>query len=151
MLSAEEGEGSDPGGQLRQKWLFSSLFSSQKEQAICGSLETEQWEGRQTTGFGFIKIRASPSWVDSFFLCFFKDFIYLFLERDEGMEKEREKNIDRIPLVGPHMGTWLTTQACALTRNRTGSLSVCSTMPNPLSHTSQGDSFLHLLTQQTHL
>ncbi|XP_045051088.1 transmembrane protein 8B isoform X5 [Desmodus rotundus] len=31
-------------------------------------------------------------------------------KRDEGMEKEREKNIDRIPLVGPHMGTWLTTQ-----------------------------------------
>ena len=27
-------------------------------------------------------------------LSFFKDFIYLFLERGEGREKERERNID---------------------------------------------------------
>ena len=25
---------------------------------------------------------------------FFKDFIYLFLEREEGREKERERNVD---------------------------------------------------------
>ena len=29
-----------------------------------------------------------------FFKIFFKDFIYLFLERGEGREKERERNID---------------------------------------------------------
>ena len=33
-------------------------------------------------------------------LVFFKDFIYLFLEREEGKEKERERNIN----VWPHTG-----------------------------------------------
>ena len=47
----------------------------------------------------------------------FKDFIYLFLERQE----ERERNISVwLPLAYPLLGTWLATQACALTWNRTG-------------------------------
>ena len=34
---------------------------------------------------------------------FFKDFIYLFLERGEGREKERERNINVwLPLTCPH-------------------------------------------------
>ena len=46
---------------------------------------------------------------------FFKDFIYLFLERGEGREKEREKNINVwLPLVRPLLGTWPATQAHAL-------------------------------------
>ena len=36
------------------------------------------------------------------------------------------------------LGTKPATQACALTGNRTGDLSLCGTMPNPLSHTGQG-------------
>ena len=49
----------------------------------------------------------------------FKDFIYLFLERGERKEKE-ERNINVwLPLVHPLLGTWPTTQACALNRNRT--------------------------------
>ena len=49
-------------------------------------------------------------------LFFFKDFIYLFLDRGEGREKERERNINVwLPLVNPLCGTWPTTQACALT------------------------------------
>ena len=43
--------------------------------------------------------------------------------------------------ANPQLGAWPTTQACALTRNRTSNLSVCRTMPNPLSHTSQGGLF----------
>ena len=36
---------------------------------------------------------------------FFKDFIYLFLERGERMEKERERNINVwLPLVQPPTG-----------------------------------------------
>ena len=32
------------------------------------------------------------------------------------MEKERERNINvRLPLIHPLLGTWLATQACALT------------------------------------
>ena len=55
------------------------------------------------------------------FLYFFKDFIYLFLERGEGWETERKRNINVwLPLMCPLLGTWPTTQACALTGNRTG-------------------------------
>ena len=36
-------------------------------------------------------------WV--YFSLFIKDFIYLFLETGEGREKERERNIDRLPLI----------------------------------------------------
>ena len=48
---------------------------------------------------------------------FFKDFIYLFLERGE---REREKHQCVVLLAcPPHLspGTWPTTQACALTGN----------------------------------
>ena len=70
-------------------------------------------------------------------MCFIL-FIYLFLERGEGWEKERERNINWLPLIPPQLGTWPITQACALTGNQTGDLSVCRMMPTLLSHTSQG-------------
>ena len=67
--------------------------------------------------------------------------IYLFLERGEGKEKERERNINVwLPLVHPLLGTWPTTQARALTGNRTGDPLVCGLALSPLSHTSQGKS-----------
>ena len=51
---------------------------------------------------------------------FFKDFIYLFLERREGREKEKERNINVwLPLMWPPLGTWPTTQAKALNGNWT--------------------------------
>ena len=41
------------------------------------------------------------------FLIFKRDFIYLFLERREGREKEMERNIDVwLPLARPLLGTW---------------------------------------------
>ena len=67
-----------------------------------------------------------------------KDFIYLFLERGREREREGEKHQC---VVASHMlplGTWPTTQACALTGNRTGDPLLCSLALNPLSHTSQG-------------
>ena len=37
----------------------------------------------------------------------FKDFIYLFLEREERKEKERERNFSVwLPLTWPPLGTW---------------------------------------------
>ena len=40
--------------------------------------------------------------------------IYLFLVRGEGMEKERERNINVwLPLMHPLLGTWPTTQPSA--------------------------------------
>ena len=72
---------------------------------------------------------------------FFKKilFIYLFLERGEGKEKEKERNINVwLSLAHPPLGTWPTTQACALTGNRTSDPLVYRPALNPLSHTSQG-------------
>ena len=70
---------------------------------------------------------------------FKKDFIYLFLDREEGREKERETNINVwLPLTCPLLETWPTTQACALTGNRTSDPMVHRPALNPLSHTSQG-------------
>ena len=79
-----------------------------------------------------------------FFLRFYlqkkKDFIYFFLESEEGREKERERNIKVwLPLICPQLGTWPITQACALTGNQTSDPLVCRQALNPLSHTSQGE------------
>ena len=68
-------------------------------------------------------------------LSFFEDFIYLFLERGEGKEKERER---RGTLTCPFLGTWPPTQACALTGNQTSDPLVCRSALNPLSCTNQG-------------
>ena len=49
-------------------------------------------------------------------------FTYLFIYRERGREKARQRNTDvrendELPLASPQLGTWLTTQACALTWN----------------------------------
>ena len=76
-----------------------------------------------------------PCLAAGVFFIFFKDFIYLFLERGE----RRERNTDvRLLLTRPLLGTWPTTQACALTGNRTSNPLVRSPVLAPLSHTSQG-------------
>ena len=63
----------------------------------------------------------------------------LFLDRGEGRGKERKRRINVwLPLKRPLLGTWPATQACALTRNRTGDLLVHRPALNPLSHTAQG-------------
>ena len=52
--------------------------------------------------------------------------IYLFLERGEGKERGRERNINVwLLLANPLLGIWPATQACALTSNQTS---------NPLVH-----------------
>ena len=49
---------------------------------------------------------------------FLKDFIYLFLERGEREEEERERNINVwMPLVCPPLGNCAAIQACAMTGN----------------------------------
>ena len=68
-------------------------------------------------------------------LNFFKDFIYLFLERGEEKMKERERNIDvrntsQLPL------TRYSTDA--LTENRSIDPLLCRARPRPLGHTGQG-------------
>ena len=56
--------------------------------------------------------------ISGFFFSFLKDFIYLFLDRGEGKEKEREGSINVwLPLERLLLRTWPATQACALIRN----------------------------------
>ena len=81
--------------------------------------------------------RIGVQWVDVSHY-FFRDFIYLFLERGREGESEGHKFNVWFPLTRPVLGTWPATQACALTGNRTNNLSVCRSLLNPLSHTSQG-------------
>ena len=70
---------------------------------------------------------------------FFKILFIYFLERGEGREKERERNINVcLPLESPLLGTWPPTQACFLTGNRTSDPLLLSLVLNPLRHTSQG-------------
>ena len=70
---------------------------------------------------------------------FFLDFTYLFVERGDGREKERERNISVwLPLIRPLLETGTAMQACALTANRTHDPLVHRPALNPLSHTSQG-------------
>ena len=71
---------------------------------------------------------------------FFKKklFIY-FLDRKEGKEKERERNINVwLSFTCPQLGTWLRTQVHALTGNRPGDPLVHRPTLNLLSYTSQG-------------
>ena len=64
-------------------------------------------------------------------MSFKKYFIYLFIERREGRQKDKGRNINVwLPLVCPlPWENWPATQACALTAL------------NPLSHTGQGEIF----------
>ena len=66
---------------------------------------------------------------------FFLDFIY-FLNR--GREKNGEKHQCVLASWATPTRTWLATQACALTGNRTCKPLVHSLVLNPLSHTNQG-------------
>ena len=49
-----------------------------------------------------------------------------------------KRYMDYLPLACLQLGTWLATQACALTGSPTSDLSVRRPALNPLSHTSQG-------------
>ena len=79
---------------------------------------------------------------------FFKTFCLLIF-REKRREEERKGNIDvRETFINclsyvPQPGTEPTTQACALTRNQNGYISLCRTTPNQLNHTCQGyDEFI---------
>ena len=65
---------------------------------------------------------------------YFKDFIYLFLKREE---RERIVNM-WLPLACHQLGTWPTTQTCVLTGNWTSNSLVHRPTFSPLSHIIQG-------------
>ena len=72
--------------------------------------------------------------------CYFfkKDFIYLYLDREEGRERGREASMCGCFPGAPYWGTWPTTQACDLIGNWTGNPLVHWPAISPLSHTNQG-------------
>ena len=73
-----------------------------------------------------------------FFFKFLKNIVLVSFYRGTGREKERERNISVwLLLTCPLLGTWPTTQACALTENQTNNPLVCRPVHIPLSHTSQ--------------
>ncbi|KAF6114729.1 hypothetical protein HJG60_010663 [Phyllostomus discolor] len=78
-----------------------------------------------------------------FLLLFFKILFIYFLERGEGREKKKERNInvqEKHQLVAsctPPTGDLAHNPGMCPDQNQTCDLSVCRTMPNPLSHTSQ--------------
>ena len=76
--------------------------------------------------------------VGSLFILFLFYFIYLFWERGEGREKEREKHPCVVASCTPLLGTWPATQTGALTGNWTGYPLVHRPALDPLSHTSKG-------------
>lgn len=56
--------------------------------------------------------------VNSYGMKLFKTDFILFLERGEGKEKGKVRNINVwLPPSCPLLGTWLTTKSCALTGN----------------------------------
>ena len=76
-------------------------------------------------------------------ICVFLNYL-LFLERGQGREKDRERNIEvreKHQSVchshAPPTRDLVATQACALTENWTGDLLLCRMTPNLLSHTGQ--------------
>ena len=76
---------------------------------------------------------------------FLKDFIYSFQREGKGGRRrgretlmcERQTSISCLSYM-PQAWTEPAAKACALTREQTGNLSLCGTMPSQLSHTSQG-------------
>ena len=85
-----------------------------------------------------LHIHANSSSGCSLFF-FNKYFIYLFLEKGEEREKERERKYHCV--VASHMPSTRDlpeTQAYALSGNQTSDLLVCKPALSPLSHTSQG-------------
>ena len=66
-------------------------------------------------------VLAKPSGNQAAFFFSFLKFLFIYLEREEGREKERERNIDVwLPLTWPPTGDLAYNPGCALTGNWTG-------------------------------
>ena len=69
----------------------------------------------------FVSLNSKYTVVEFFYFYFFIIFSRFYLFTFKGREKESERNINVwLPLMQPALGTWPTTQACALTGNQTG-------------------------------
>ena len=82
--------------------------------------------------------------AEFFSVSFLRSYLLIFKERGREGEREGEKHQCVVASHAPSLGTWPTTQVCALTGNQASDLLVRRLVLNPLSHTSQG-SFLFLI------
>ena len=108
--------------------LSSSILQPQPLRVICSS-------------GAFSVIQVHVSWIQTL-LSFLIFYLFIFRERGREREREREKHQCVVASHTPPTGgtTWVATQACAMTGNRTGDPLVHGLVLNPLSHTSQGKS-----------
>ena len=114
-----------------QFWLFFLIFK------FVVVLLSVVWGGR-------VYLPMTPYCLEVLGRFFLKN-NYLFICREEdAREKEGEKHQwERITVIGcllyvPQPEIEFKTQACVLTGNWTGNISLCGRMPNLLNHTSQG-------------
>ena len=82
-----------------------------------------------------LRLTGSSSFENTLLDLFLKDFIYLFIDRGKG--RERDTNV-WLSLTHPLLGIWPATQACALTGNWTSNPLVRRPVLNPQSHNNQG-------------
>ena len=137
-------------------WLIPSHTASMSLFCVtCQDMPTREGASHPPAGGS-----RSPSWqllrsistllfmltVSSWHLLFLQRFLK-FTFRERGREGERNVNV-WLPLACPLLGTWPTTQACALTGNRTGDPLVHRLMLHLPSHTSQGCTPLLIRTLQ---
>ena len=76
-----------------------------------------------------------------FSLLFLLKILFVYLERGEGRNKERERKInvrEKHRSIMPQLRAWSTTQACTLTGNQTSYLLLPESTLNQQSHTGQG-------------
>ena len=81
-----------------------------------------------------VPILKTKTTVSFFFFPFFKDFIYLFLEKRREGEREGEKQQCVVASCAPPPGTLPAPQACALTGNRTSNTLVGRPVLNPRNY-----------------
>ena len=95
------------------------------------------------------------------YLFTYKRFYVFILEKGEGRKKDRERNIGVwLPLACPLLGTWPTTETCALTGNQTSDPLVCRWCPTHWAtpvraklmnfNFSMGHSFIIAVVQLSH-
>ena len=93
---------------------------------------------------------TSPNMAPMTFIFFLRFYLFIFRERAREREREGDKHRcvrDQLLLACVQLGTWTTTQACALTGNQTSHPLVLRPVLSLPNHTSQGPGIFLKQTQ----